>query len=1130
MNNQISPLLRTIGRIGLVFGLSGLLVLLSGLLLQSASLAQAWSFNQRTFEAAPTALIRYAAVEGTDFGNDCAISTKPCATVQRAVDVATPDDEIRVAAGTYTGVQVREGITQVVYISQSATIRGGYTTTNWMTSDPETYATILDAQGQGRVVVIFGTRVTLEGLQITGGDTQSFIDQSWPSITGRVGGGLHISGPAIAIISDCQIYSNTAAYSGGGLFAYSSFITVTHSRVSSNSLDGASSYGGGIYAQLGTSVFDSNVVFNNSAVYGGGIYLGLESLGGRLSENRIYNNRASKFGGGLILISMQTPDIVISRNVFSQNVGSAGGGMWLGTGISVVKGNLFISNTVSQEGGGAYIYYGSDALSHNTFMSNTAGMGGGVALTGATSELSDNQIIYNNGNLGGGVGIWDGGTVTLTANVIAKNTSYYGGGVGQNNTAAVLTDNILAQNAASIRGGAMDVVSSSVQLARNVIMGNSSSNGAAIYLWPPSDATLTNNVLADHAGLSPALIIDSSTARLLHNTLVRNGIAISVNAAHSISGVADMTNTLLANNIAAINVSAGSAVTINGVLWSNNTYNAIVDGNLSVTHELTGDPRFAADGYHILSGSLAIDAGVPAGVADDIDSEQRPSGPAADIGADEWLYPNTADLSVTQQILPLVVHPNENVTYTIAYRNVNGLATGTVISAEIPAGLTNLNVISSGAVLTTVQGVTYTWHVADLPSGAGGLITITAVVMPGHAPQVLTSTVSITASQSDFNPANNTANAVLTIANRAPLANAGPDQSALVDAPITLDGSGSTDPDGHFPLAYEWQQINGSPVALSSRTISRPIFTTPTAPAVLAFSLIVSDSMGLRSLLTDTVVITASNRPITALLVLGSSPTTLGQATWFTATTYSSNAVYAWDFGDGALALSNPISHTYSARGYYTAIVTATNGANSLTATLPVTITNLAPVALAGSDQNVSVNSQVDLNGSSSYDQDGHVPLTYHWAQNGGPAVLLSSIVISRPAFMAPATPSVLTFTLRVSDARGLSSAIDTTVVHVNDQAITGLQAENNSPTRVGRSVSFTATLVTGSNVLYQWNFGDGTVADPTNLLLATHIYSRYGSFTAILTATNQSGISVAESPVMVQPYSIYLPSLHKNP
>jgi hypothetical protein len=48
-----------------------------------------------------------------------------------------------------------------------------------------------------------------------------------------------------------------------------------------------------------------------------------------------------------------------------------------------------------------------------------------------------------------------------------------------------------------------------------------------------------------------------------------------------------------------------------------------------------GDPAFAADGYHILPGSAAIDAGVNVSVTTDIDGDPRPNGPGYDIGADE---------------------------------------------------------------------------------------------------------------------------------------------------------------------------------------------------------------------------------------------------------------------------------------------------------------------------------------------------------------------------------------------------------------------------------------------------------------------------------------------------------------
>src|SRR5512136_1640269 len=75
--------------------------------------------------------VRYVASGGKDSGNLCTASTVPCASVQRAVDVAAPGDEIRVAEGTYTGVSARAGSTQTIYLDKSIAIRGGYTKSNW---------------------------------------------------------------------------------------------------------------------------------------------------------------------------------------------------------------------------------------------------------------------------------------------------------------------------------------------------------------------------------------------------------------------------------------------------------------------------------------------------------------------------------------------------------------------------------------------------------------------------------------------------------------------------------------------------------------------------------------------------------------------------------------------------------------------------------------------------------------------------------------------------------------------------------------------------------------------------------------------------------------------------------------
>ena len=71
----------------------------------------------------PEATVHYVAP-----GGDCGGFTPCYASIQAAVDALgfSSTDEIRVAQGTYTGVSARTGITQVVYLSRTVTIRGGY--------------------------------------------------------------------------------------------------------------------------------------------------------------------------------------------------------------------------------------------------------------------------------------------------------------------------------------------------------------------------------------------------------------------------------------------------------------------------------------------------------------------------------------------------------------------------------------------------------------------------------------------------------------------------------------------------------------------------------------------------------------------------------------------------------------------------------------------------------------------------------------------------------------------------------------------------------------------------------------------------------------------------------------------
>ena len=60
----------------------------------------------------------------------CTNSNSPCRTPQYAVDQANPDEEVRVAEGTHTSVSARNGLTRMVYISKTVTMRGDHATGN----------------------------------------------------------------------------------------------------------------------------------------------------------------------------------------------------------------------------------------------------------------------------------------------------------------------------------------------------------------------------------------------------------------------------------------------------------------------------------------------------------------------------------------------------------------------------------------------------------------------------------------------------------------------------------------------------------------------------------------------------------------------------------------------------------------------------------------------------------------------------------------------------------------------------------------------------------------------------------------------------------------------------------------
>jgi len=98
-----------------------------------------------------------------------------------------------------------------------------------------------------------------------------------------------------------------------------------------------------------------------------------------------------------------------------------------------------------------------------------------------------------------------------------------------------------------------------------------------------------------------------------------------------------------------------------------------------------------------------------------------------------------------------------------------------------------------------------------------------------------------------------------------------------------------------------------------------------------------------------------------------------------------------------------------------------------------------APIADAGSDQNVVEGRTVTLDGSQSSDPNDTVAV-YEWTQLSGPMVRLSDENAVKPTFVAPpiTQESSITFELTVFDTGGYSDS-DTVEISITDNGIRGL-------------------------------------------------------------------------------------------
>ena len=469
---------------------------------------------------------------------------------------------------------------------------------------------------------------------------------------------------------------------------------------------------------------------------------------------------------------------------------------------------------------------------------------------------------------------------------------------------------------------------------------------------------------------------------------------------------------------------------------------------------------------------------------------------------------NTANASFTAPLLPAtltfrvtVVDPeNRSATDTITVVVGDNSITGLTVNASSPVVLGQTMFFT--ASIAAGSNTAFAWNFGD-----GGVASGATANHLFAAAGTYTVTVQATNSQGSVSRS-----ILVSVTNQNPLANAGADQSVVVGATVTVDATGSSDPDGHNPLGFTWRQVSGPTVALSNANTARAAFVAPSTPTVLVFEVTVRDRFNAQSV--DTVIVTVNDiQPSAVSITADASDIVLGQTVNFVGNATGSNLVYTWDFGNGRSATGRTVAHIYAAEGAYAVKLTVSNSSGETgTAMVGVVVRNTAPTADAGIDQNAIVGAAVTLSAGSSTDADGHLPLSFDWVQLSGVAVTLNNPTSATPSFVAPTAPMTLVFRVTVRDAYGKADS-DTVQVFVSDSPAAGLTIQTSGVTTLGQSTYFTATASAGTNLNFFWDFGDGvtTVGATTN-----HLFAAEGSYPVMVRATNRAGDVLAAVVVSV--------------
>ncbi|WP_177224154.1 PKD domain-containing protein [Thermoflavifilum thermophilum] len=517
----------------------------------------------------------------------------------------------------------------------------------------------------------------------------------------------------------------------------------------------------------------------------------------------------------------------------------------------------------------------------------------------------------------------------------------------------------------------------------------------------------------------------------------------------------------------------------------------------------------AADNYHLLPGSPAVNAGMDLrsyGITTDLDGNARPYGTAFDIGAYEY-----------------APHPNKPPV---------AKALASVDTIRFPAD----SVLLDGSLSSDPDGyiTTYFWQLKQGPAGwkidsASSRKTLVHFSKPGNYLFQLTVTDNAGATATDT-----VWIVVLPATNRPPVAVT--NRNIIIYLPVDsalLDGSASYDPDDSdfTHLHFNWTNVKSPGTYFIMDSLSAKTWVKGLTVGQYIFKLTVTDAQGA----TDSGYVTVNVNPYnTQAPIANAGPDRTIQlpqdTVWLDASRSSDSSgiiiYYQWQILAAPPASHASFSDSLSSQtvlqnltaGKYIIQLTVADS-NHLSASDQITIivlppVNKLPIANAGADVTIVLPyNTATLNGSASYDPDGTI-VSYNWSYVSGPNIYTITGANTPKPTLYGLVEGTYVFQLTVTDNNG-ATASDTVRIIVkprpNIPPVADIRGDTlvmfpNNALVLDGSQSYDPD---GSIVSYQWN----QITGPTDITVqgwdSSELFLQnldVGTYTFSLTVTDNSG------------------------